>query len=872
MNLKNCMILLILILILISPAQSQPDIRIESESIPCMNILDVPDASGGKVARLGADMGSWAWTTVDLGNDLPAGSYRVTFRLYGAKETAARTLFYWQKGTDHLPPYGLQLPSYTDNEFHDFQLTLNADTPFRNLILKHGNEAGTAGIAIDWLKIEPIPYTPPYRVTAYKRALAFPYPAGIDTAVMIAEVEAFDNAARTGRDTSKYIARIERWLELTADLVDYDQQIRYIQNATSVPELKLGSLQPNTGKLAQQVTYIKSILSAGEVDLATKELSNLSSSIDVLVQSANKRAGGQILPDYQADPFTWLRAPILQGFVTDGTGTNISADKSGGPFASEPTPFKVAWLGGPTLNLASPAMHFLVDHSWTGAVWKSKDFSMAVSDFSPAIRLNGLESFSIPETKVIQKIGRPDTLNIQGKSWQLLITASSGKLSASVNNDSAQVSLPRGATVWMLPIRNLSDAETWRKTLPAIPTDAIQIRRGNTITQYFIGGKKLMSPIPPMLQLALTSKSTSAPKALWKSKITVVEGKWGKALRNGEFDFQFPFSCIHSKTLSYRLPKYPDSPLTGRRGINIWSNMTMPEDIAILAKDGVNYIRIVVIDPPKEGFEAWFAPLKPILVNCRRYGIKASIDAHFIGPGDVELLKGVPDQKLSFPDFWQKVALACKDYRDVVTLLDLRNEPGEQSREENNKWFDLAGKAIAAIRKVDPQMPVLVEAGRGANPSGFPLLRKMHDSKVIYGVHIYYPHGFTHQSMLNKAESPEDAPVKPYPSWIPIINWRDESWDAPVEWWDRWTLRGSCLPVFRWWIKNGYPPLDVGEFGVIGYAESRSGPSIARWTRDEMLLNETLNASWTLYGYHGGFGWTDSSKPIARQFWKRNHN
>ncbi len=869
MNIRSCLILLVLILIQVSPVRSQSDIRIETESIPGMELLDVSDASGGKVARLGTDMGSWAWATVDLGHNLPAGSYKVTFRLYGAKDTAARTLFYWQKGEDHLPANGLPLPGFTDNEFHDFQLTINADMPFRNLILKHGNEAG-AGIAIDWLKIESIPYTPPYRVTAYKRALAFPYPAGINTAPMVAEVEAFDNAARTGRDTGKYIARIERWLELTAGLVDIDQQIRYIQNAASVPDLKLRSLQPNILKLTQQVAYIKSILSAGEVDLAAKELSNLSTSTDELVKSANKRVGGQILPDYQSDPFTWLRAPILQGFATDGTATGVSSDKSGGQFASEPTPFKIAWLGGPTLNLASPTMQFSVDRSWTGAVWKSRDFSMAVSDFSPAIRLNNLKSISIPETKVIIKTGRPDTLIVQGKSWQILIAASSGKLSSSVSNDSAQISLPGGATVWMLPIRNLSDAETWRKILPAIPTDAVQIKRRNTITQYFIGGQNNIAPIPPMFQLALTSKSPSAPKALCKSTMTVVGGKWGKALRNGEFDFQLPFSYINGKTLSYRLPKYPDNPLTGRRGINIWSNMTMPEDITILAKDGVNYIRILVIDPPINGFEAWFASLKPILINCRKYGIKASIDAHFIGPGDVELRKGDATQKLSFPDFWQKVALACKDFRDVVTLLDLRNEPGEQTAEENNKWFDLAKKAIAAIRRVDPRIPILVEAGRGANPSGFPLLRKMNDSNVVYGVHIYYPHGFTHQSMLNKPESPEDAPVKPYPSWIPIINWRDESWDAPVEWWDRWTLRGSCLPVYRWWISHGYPPLDVGEFGVIGYAESRCGHSVARWTRDEMLLNETLNASWTLYGYHGGFGWTDSSKPIARQFWLKN--
>jgi hypothetical protein len=142
--------------------------------------------------------------------------------------------------------------------------------------------------------------------------------------------------------------------------------------------------------------------------------------------------------------------------------------------------------------------------------------------------------------------------------------------------------------------------------------------------------------------------------------------------------------------------------------------------------------------------------------------------------------------------------------------------------------------------------------------------------RVVYGIHVYYPHAFTHQAINNKPESPECAPIKTYPSWVPIINWRDESWAKPVEWWDRWSLQAHCLPVNRWWIEHGYPPLDNGEFGVVGYAQARTPGSFGRWTRDVIHLSETWHASWELYGYHGGFGWYDSAKPYVREGWKRN--
>jgi len=187
---KFLICLMITIIVCLSAVSADTAIRIEAESIPGMESLDVADASGGKVGRIPSTMTAWGWTTIGLGRELSPGSYKVTFRLRGTPEQTARTLFYWQKDDSHQPDNGFALPAYTDSAFHDHTLTFNADTAFRNVIIKIGEAAGVPGIAIAWLEIESAPAIEPYRITAYRRALSFPYPDGISTTTMKTELEA----------------------------------------------------------------------------------------------------------------------------------------------------------------------------------------------------------------------------------------------------------------------------------------------------------------------------------------------------------------------------------------------------------------------------------------------------------------------------------------------------------------------------------------------------------------------------------------------------------------------------------------------------------------------------------------------------------
>ena len=833
---------------------------IEAESIGGMEVLNVTEASGGKAARLPASIPPWGWVTIGLGRELPAGSYKVSFRLFGGEGAVANSNLYWTDEKEHLPGNGLPLPMFSDQAAHEGDVQFVSTAPFRNLILKKRDGAATPGLTIDWLKIEA---APPRNFLAYRHALSMPLIGGIDKAPIRKALEAAK------------IADVERWLELVAGLTDAEQQVCYLEHLLASPVIRNKAAHPEIRALRASCLKARGFLNSVALEGASQELSSLEANLKETIGDLDGEIGGSIMPDRQNDPFTWLNAPILQGFLAEGIATNVNADTArtfGQALVSEPTPFYCAWLGGPALQLAEKNASFSVDHSWTGAEWNGP-FKMSVSVFSPAVRISGLDTFSVDGGTSVDTVF-PNAIVVNGKSWRLLVSATEGKrVKASVANGKATVRLPRNETVWILPIREASLASAWIKLLPNLPQDAVQIRKGNVVTQYFSGGKKTVAPIPPMLQFAMGMPGDSPfrPTPLWNGNPKILDGQWGKPLCSDEFSLQLPTAYLERGILAYKL-QTPSHPLAGCRGINAWAKYLGKDDIELLAKEGVNYIRLVITEPPEKGFEAWFEPLKPILENCRKNGIKVNFDPHFLSVNDFDFrvngtaLSAKDGGSQEFIAFWRQIAVACKGYRDVICVFDLKNEPGQNNSFTSWAWFDIVEKAIVEIRKIDPETPLLVESTRGANPTGFPFLRQIKAEHIIYGFHLYYPHGFTHQAVNSR----EAAPLTAYPSWVPIINWRDDGWSEPAEWWDRWTLRGACLPVYRWWIEHGYPPLDNGEFGVVGYAQARTPGSMGRWTRDAILLNETVQASWAFYGFHGGFGWYDGAKPSVREFWKLN--
>ena len=58
--------------------------------------------------------------------------------------------------------------------------------------------------------------------------------------------------------------------------------------------------------------------------------------------------------------------------------------------------------------------------------------------------------------------------------------------------------------------------------------------------------------------------------------------------------------------------------------------------------------------------------------------------------------------------------------------------------------------AAKAIRSVDPDVPIFIEASRWDSADGFRELEPIDVPNVIYQVHMYVPGEFTHQGVHNK--------------------------------------------------------------------------------------------------------------------------
>ena len=101
-----------------------------------------------------------------------------------------------------------------------------------------------------------------------------------------------------------------------------------------------------------------------------------------------------------------------------------------------------------------------------------------------------------------------------------------------------------------------------------------------------------------------------------------------------------------------------------------------------------------------------------------------------------------------------------------------------------------------------------------------------------------------------------------YPGWCPAMDWKAavHFGGTTVTWFDRWTMEAVLLPAFEHCAAYGMP-MHFGEFGVIGYANTKSPRSALCWTRDAVETFETIGADWHLWNH--GFG---MANPLVRDY------
>ena len=315
------------------------------------------------------------------------------------------------------------------------------------------------------------------------------------------------------------------------------------------------------------------------------------------------------------------------------------------------------------------------------------------------------------------------------------------------------------------------------------------------------------------------------------------------------------------------------------RGFMVQSAHTLSKSTLVDAKAwGINVIRLQLnpvtyaLAQNKDFWDAlpdYTEIVKTKVLEAKEVGVKVVLDLHeppFLVNGKVpsSTYQGTDEfwnqtgLKGNFIRMWEAIALALSDdvYNDAVWGYDLFNEPQINWSAAPQQWISMSPDIIAAIRAIDKDVWIVYQPG--GNTSTFNTLQPLEDSRVVYSVHFYAPHSFTHQGIetayssatMTRGEAMEQI-NKQYPG---IINGR---------YWDKQVLEANLRP-FSDFVEKHQVPGYIGEFSVVTWAPVTS--SVA-WLTDAIQIFEEHNFSWCYHAFREWQGWSLEQPEGAEAFW-----
>lgn len=299
---------------------------------------------------------------------------------------------------------------------------------------------------------------------------------------------------------------------------------------------------------------------------------------------------------------------------------------------------------------------------------------------------------------------------------------------------------------------------------------------------------------------------------------------------------------------------YKGHPLPRLRGAMVSPHID-PEGLRVLGREwNANLVRWQLVRqaapgerPSLDTYDAWLEgelqKLEAALPWCERYGLYVVVDLHS-PPGGRAIAGGYvaandelftnPRAQAKLVEVWERIARRFRGHR-ILWGYDLVNEPVENFVEEGcDDWPALAERVARAIRGVDPTRTLIVEPAGWGGPAGFVDFVPLAVSNVVYSVHMYEPHAFTHQGVYDSGE-----PLR-YPG--PIRG----------EFWDKRRLEAVLEPVRAFQLRYGMH-IYVGEFSAIRWAPDGSA---ARYLRDLIDIFEAWGWDWSYHAFREWHGWS----------------
>lgn len=126
----------------------------------------------------------------------------------------------------------------------------------------------------------------------------------------------------------------------------------------------------------------------------------------------------------------------------------------------------------------------------------------------------------------------------------------------------------------------------------------------------------------------------------------------------------------------------------------------------------------------------------------------------------------------------------------------------------------------------------MIESNMADKPETFAYLSPLAMDNIIYKVHMYAPHSFTHQRLAG------EGPVVTYPGRI------------DGEMWDRERIRRELKPVIEFQKRHNCK-IYVGEFSAIAWA-----PGAEKYLNDCIEVFEELGWDWSYHAFREWNGWS----------------
>jgi len=246
-------------------------------------------------------------------------------------------------------------------------------------------------------------------------------------------------------------------------------------------------------------------------------------------------------------------------------------------------------------------------------------------------------------------------------------------------------------------------------------------------------------------------------------------------------------------------------------------------------------------------YDAWLDSalkhLDELLPLCRELGVLVTLDLHTPPGGrndssECRMFKE-PRFQEAFLAAWEKMATRYRGNKSIWGY-DLVNEPVEGSLGEGvMDWHSLATVAARRVRQIDPDHAIIIEPGPWGSPAGLDWFEPIDVPGVVYSVHMYQPHRFTHQGVHGSAMGAV------YPG------------EIEGQMWDKQRLRKTLEPARRY-QQDYHVQIYIGEFSAIRWAP---GDSACQYLSDCIDLFEEYGWDWAYHAFREWDGWSVEHGP-----------